>query len=68
MAKNKSYWGAVLAWSFQFILDTLEYLKENPFPKRSDFEEAKSETTENSERNSEARDSKLHIEGVEREQ
>ena len=68
MAKNKSYWGAVLAWFFQFILDTLEYLKENPFPKRSDFEEAKPETVENSERNSEARNGKLHIESMEREQ
>ena len=68
MAKNKSYWGAVLAWFFQFILDTLEYLKENPFPKRSDFEEAKSEATENSKRDSEARNGELHIESMEREQ
>lgn len=68
MAKNKSYWGAVLAWVFQFILDSLEYLKENPFPKRSEFEEAKPEAIENSERNSETRNSELHIEGVEGEQ
>ena len=68
MAKNKSYWGAVLAWIFQFILDTLDYLKENPFPKRSDFEEVKPETTTDSKRNSEARDSELHVESVEGEQ
>lgn len=68
MAKNKSYWGAVLAWVFQFILDSLEYIKENPFPKRSDFEEAKPEATENSERNSEARNSQLYVEGMEGEQ
>jgi hypothetical protein len=68
MAKNKSYWGAVLTWFFQYILDSLEYLKENPFPKRSDFEEAKPKSTENSERNSEARNGELHVEGMEREQ
>lgn len=68
MDKNKSYWGAVLAWVFQFILDTLEYLKENPFPKRSDFEQAKSETVENSERNSETRNGEFHVESMEREQ
>ena len=65
MAKNKSYWGAVLAWIFQYILDSLEYIKENPFPKRTDFEETKSEAVENSERNSETRNSEFHVEGVE---
>lgn len=67
MAKKKSYWIALLAWVFEFVLASVEYIKENPFPKRSDFEEAKPESTENSERNSEARDGKLHVEGMERE-
>ena len=65
MAKNKSYWVAILTWVFEFILSSVEYLKENPFPKRVDFEEAKPETTADSQRYSEARNSELHVEGME---
>ena len=65
MAKTKSYWIALLAWVFEFVLASVEYIKENPFPKRADFEEAKPETITDSERNSEARNSELHVESVE---
>lgn len=68
MAKKKSYWIALLAWVFEFVIASVEYVKENPFPKRSDFEETKPEATENSERNSEARNGELYVKGLEGEQ
>lgn len=61
MAKSKSYFIALLTWIFEFILVAVEYIKENPIPKRSDYnEQVESKASEDSERNSEARNWELH--------
>ena len=67
MAKNKSYWVAIISWCFEFILDAVEYTKENPFPKRAEFAESEPAATKSSERNSEARNGELRQPGMEAE-
>ena len=61
MAKSKSYFIVLLTWIFEFILVAVEYIKENPIPKRSDYvEQVDAKASEGGERNSETRNGELH--------
>ena len=65
MAKNKSYFIALLTWIFEFTLVAVEYIKENPIPKRADYvEQVEPKASTDSERNSEARNGELHEQGI----